>query len=72
MVPNKLIAHAVATLPDSITRRKDLLSECLAFMPESHPLKARVDSMLLYLEVHEKQQTELPLLFAEHLKGETK
>lgn len=57
-----LIDHALETLPDSIAKRKTLLRAVLNKTSTSHPDFKRVNLMLVYLEKHEAQQVNLPLI----------
>lgn len=56
-----LIEHALATLPDSIAKRKTLLRAVSNKTSTHHPDFKRVNLMLVYLEKHEAQQASLPL-----------
>lgn len=51
----------VENLPDSISRRKQVLGSLLELMPENHPLAGEVKSLLDTIKHHEFYQSELPL-----------
>lgn len=57
-----VIAHVVATLPDSISQRKRLLSDVIQLLAPGSTRK-KVFSLLAFLESHEEQQLEFASLF---------
>lgn len=59
---DNLINHVIATLPDSISARKQLLIDTLDVLPASHVARRRLKTMLTYLESHEQQQLEFSIL----------
>lgn len=61
---NLILAHAIATLPDSIRERKFLLAALLVILPKDHPLRDRVEGLRLHLESHEQHQLNLGLEFS--------
>ena len=58
-----ILDHVVATMPDSICGRIKVLTALQVLLTEAHPAYRRIGSMLIILELAEKQQSELPLHF---------
>jgi hypothetical protein len=59
---NHLVAHTVATLPDSLTARKQLLTDIVRLLPPKDHYRQRAMQMLAFLESHEQQQLEFTKL----------
>jgi len=57
----RLIAHVVSTLPDSIVHRREILEDAIAIMPDG-AARQRVETMLAYLHSHQRQQMEFSLV----------
>ena len=56
---NNLACHALATLPDSLTARKELLIGVVAVLPKGSELHTKVVMMLTHLTAHERLQAQL-------------
>lgn len=60
--PLQILAdHVAETLPDSLSRRKTVLSALDRILKPGHPAKANVTAQISVLETLEKFQAELPL-----------
>lgn len=58
-----LFEHVSKTLPDSLTKRKELLLAVKMVLPRNHPARAHVMAQIASLEAVEIMQHELPLKF---------
>ena len=56
---DNLVRHALATLPDSLTARKALLTDIVATLNKGTELHAQVVTMLTHLTAHERMQEKL-------------
>jgi hypothetical protein len=57
----RLVAFVVANLPDSLSERAVLLRDSLHVLPDG-PTRERVETMLTYLESHQRQQLEFAVI----------
>jgi hypothetical protein len=51
-----LAAHALATLPDSLARRRELLRAVVATLPHKHRERGAAVMMLTHLQEHDRWQ----------------
>lgn len=58
---NCIVTHVLETLPDRITRKRELLDALLFLMPEEHPKRAGVQKILYWLNSAETLQATLAL-----------
>jgi hypothetical protein len=65
-----LCTHAARTLPDSISERKSVLRAMEKLMGHDHPARRLVASQIAAIMALEKLNSELPLKFSSHLKGD--
>jgi hypothetical protein len=54
-----LAAHALATLPDSISKRKNLLTAIAGSLPRGNEFRTAAQLLLRTLECHEAAQRDL-------------
>ena len=60
-----LAVFVVERLPDSVTKRKELLEALRLMCPMGHPLSDELTKLRFHLDMHEITQRELPLAFVE-------
>jgi hypothetical protein len=58
-----LAEHAAESLPDSISKRKQVLQAILKCLTREHRAFANVKAQLAAIEAAERLQSELPLMF---------
>jgi len=63
-----LIGFAITELPDSMSKRRDLLTAALAVLPARHPMRTPVREILSALDRHELAQREFPFADQTHTK----
>ena len=56
-----LVAHALATLPDSVQQRRQLLVASLGVLPLDHPKRADVKLLIELLDQFDRAQLQLAL-----------
>lgn len=54
----KLAAHAIRTLPDSISARKELLAAARMALPKNSQIRQQAALLIRQLEAHEAAQQE--------------
>lgn len=57
---DRIVAHVISTLPDSIQARKAILADLIEIMDRKHPDFKQLQMMLILLEIHEQHQLDLP------------
>lgn len=58
-----LALHAIETLPDSVSKRKELLNAVRVTLKTNHPAFSKVTEMISAIERLEELQRDLPGLF---------
>ena len=58
---NLIISTIAGNLPDSLEKRKAVLENLARIIPETHPRRAEVAELLVYLRSHEESQLRLSL-----------
>lgn len=61
----RIAVHTVATLPDSLNARKEVLHCLRACLPPGHGMQTGLSEMIALLEGHEKHQLLLNIQFSE-------
>jgi len=59
-----LLAHVTETLPDSLSKRKKVLTALLNVMKAKHPAYRSVQAQLAAIDTIERLQSDLPLLWS--------
>jgi short-subunit dehydrogenase len=62
---NTIIEHVVGTLPDSISRRREVLTALHKLMKRDHVATRNIRAQLAALDEIQKLQAELPLNFSQ-------
>ncbi len=60
-----IYAHAVRTLPDSLTERRQLLEALRRVLPAAHPATAQLAGVLAAMDAAESLQRDLPGFFTQ-------
>lgn len=62
-----IVRFVVENLPDSVSRRREILNAVVEAMPANHPAAAPVSDLLGHLNRHNLLQRELPTLVGDSL-----
>lgn len=62
------IKHVIATLPQQIHVRRQLLKAIVRLIPDNYPARQEITDMLTHLEHHEILQQEFPSLITNRRK----